>query len=59
MWRDIKKLTGNNSPHHIAQMNPGTLFTSDHLLISEILAKHYSTVFYDSNYDDFTVGRGP
>ena len=46
MWRDIERLTGNNSHHHITQ-----LLSTDPLLISETPAKHYSTVSPNSNYD--------
>ena len=34
------------------QINSGTLFSSDSLLISEIPSKHYSTVSSDSNYEE-------
>ena len=52
MWRDIKRLTGNSSPHRITQIKSDSLLISDPLLISETLAKHYSTVSSNSNYDD-------
>jgi len=53
MWRDIKKLTGNGSFRSINQIKIDNSFTSDPLLISEILANLFSSVSSNSNYDDF------
>lgn len=51
MWRDIKKLTGNGSFRPISQLKSNNSYTTDPLLISEILAKHYASVSSNSNYD--------
>lgn len=51
MWRDIKKLTGNGSFRSISQLKTDHSITSDPLLISEILAKHYTSVSSNANYD--------
>jgi len=49
MWRDIKKLTGNGSFRPINEIKIDNSSTSDPLLISDVLADHFSSVSSNSN----------